>query len=828
VNNPAIIGDPSPAAVTEDDYAKIGLDGRLTETGRISITDIDNGEAAFSTIVKPGAGDKGTLTLTETGDYRYSVANADVQYLAAGVTQVDTFVINTLGKTSKTLSFTITGVDDVATISTPTPAKVFEDVGVEGGYLRTGGNLTVTDADAGQSTFQTAVTAVGSHIGALALAADGKYDYSVANAQVQYLGEGETKVETFTIKSFDGTSKDVSFTIVGANDGAIIGDPTDSIVIEDTELFRGNLVASGTISITDPDAGQSSFKTTVVPLVNTWGSLTLAADGAYTYSVANNLVALQAINEGQTKVDQFTITSFDGTKKVVDFTIKGIYDGPPANVAPVVGPLIQQAFFVGDAQKNIAVGGPDKSLANDPQDGVNLSRGSATYWVDGKPVSQLPSWIKFAGPEQVINVDPSYVNADLFNLATGATKVVDINYVISDNNGGKVAQSAMITVTGKDIYTPIFEKTNGLTDVYSAGGTAQTIQLLDGMTKSSSGVASTIKNVVITLDGVDVQTLPGMSGPIGGGTTSFSINTSDSVYLNMANGTSKTAVISYDVVNAVEGHPELFKSVVQTEILTIVQGAAVAPSTIIGTSRSDVLRAGNAGQTLIGGGGDDVLTGGSGNDVLIGGIGNDILKGGSGNDVLTGGIGKDTFKFDSPTSKLAAADTIIEFSKDDGDKVDLSGILTSSSTVTSTINIDQTLSPSSTTMTLTVGGDTYQVATLAGQELSTPDILANPASGTNLSTALNGASWTTVVDVSGSNGAPISVTASGPTASVSGATANPTGNWTEVVTSGAAVVDTTAQQTTFITDAASNAVTITTADTAVHTVANVSVVQWHL
>jgi hypothetical protein len=131
-------------------------------------------------------------------------------------------------------------------------------------------------------------------------------------------------------------------------------------------------------------------------------------------------------------------------------------------------------------------------------------------------------------------------------------------------------------------------------------------------------------------------------------------------------------------------------------------------------------------------------------------------------------------------------------------------------------------------MTLTVGGDTYHIATLTGQELSVPDILANSVSGANLTTALNGASWTTVVDVSGSSGAPSSVTASGVTASVSGATPNPTGNWTEVVTAGAATVDTAAQHTIFTTPSASNAVAITTADTVTHEVANVTVVQWHI
>jgi Ca2+-binding RTX toxin-like protein len=422
----------------------------------------------------------------------------------------------------------------------------------------------------------------------------------------------------------------------------------------------------------------------------------------------------------------------------------------------------------------------------------------------------------------VINVDPSYINADLFNLATGDTKVVDINYVISDNNGGKVAQSAMITVTGKDIYTPVFASTAGLTDIYSAGTSTKSIDLLEGVTKSPGGATMSIKNVVIAIDGVEVQSLPGVSGVIGCSTTAFSIDTSVSAYTSMATGQSKTAVISYDVVNTVTGNPDLFKSTVQTEILTIVKGDAVAPSVITGTSRSDVLRAADSGQTLIGVGG---------NDTLIGGKGNDILISGGGNDVLTGGAGADTFKYvalaDSPKSSLIATDTITDFSKLQGDKVDLSGILTSSSTVTSTINIDQTLSPSSTTMTLTVGGDTYHVATLSGQELSTPDVLANSASGTNLTAALHGASWTTVVDVSGTSGAPVSVTASGATASVSGATANPTGNWTEVVTAGAATVDTAAQHTTFTTPSASNAVAITTADVVTHEVANVTVVQWH-
>ncbi|MGG5828588.1 VCBS domain-containing protein, partial [Aeromonas salmonicida] len=48
------------------------------------------------------------------------------------------------------------------------------------------------------------------------------WTYNVANGDVQYLGKGETKVETFVVKSLDGTEHTVTVTITGVNDGAVI------------------------------------------------------------------------------------------------------------------------------------------------------------------------------------------------------------------------------------------------------------------------------------------------------------------------------------------------------------------------------------------------------------------------------------------------------------------------------------------------------------------------------------------------------------------------------------------------------------------------------
>ena len=105
---------------------------------------------------------------------------------------------------------------------------VTEDIAVDAsGKLSASGVLSITDADQGQSVFQTTVGSAVSNLGALTLAANGAYAYSVANTAVQYLGAGNTKVDTFTVRSLDGTTKQISFTIsrrqLGADRHSAVG-----------------------------------------------------------------------------------------------------------------------------------------------------------------------------------------------------------------------------------------------------------------------------------------------------------------------------------------------------------------------------------------------------------------------------------------------------------------------------------------------------------------------------------------------------------------------------------------------------------------------------
>ncbi|WP_421311186.1 type I secretion C-terminal target domain-containing protein, partial [Aeromonas sp. 603757] len=107
---------------------------------------------------------------------------------------------------------------------------------------------------------------------------------------------------------------------------------------------------------------------------------------------------------------------------------------------------------------------------------------------------------------------------------------------------------------------------------------------------------------------------------------------------------------------------------------------------LFGGAGNDILFGGAGNDTLYGESGNDTLYGGSGNDTLFGGIGDDNLIGGLGNDILVGGLGNDILKGDSgaDTSTWLQGDTaagsvakdyVVDFSKAEGDKLDLSDLL---------------------------------------------------------------------------------------------------------------------------------------------------------
>lgn len=118
--------------------------------------------------------------------------------------------------------------------------------------------------------------------------------------------------------------------------------------------------------------------------------------------------------------------------------------------------------------------------------------------------------------------------------------------------------------------------------------------------------------------------------------------------------------------------------------------------TLVGGRGNDRMTGKGAMDDLLGGGGDDYLSGGSGDDFLRGGSGHDRLKGnsgadglyggygddwlsgGAGSDILSGGRGADLFVFGRELTRHTVpqnqADTVIDFSSAEGDRLDFASI----------------------------------------------------------------------------------------------------------------------------------------------------------
>ena len=85
----------------------------------------------------------------------------------------------------------------------------------------------------------------------------------------------------------------------------------------------GNLVANGTLTVTDTDAGQAGFQAGTTH--GAYGDLALNADGADLHR-RERQPGHQALGNGDTLTETFTVKSTDGTSATVTITINGSND----------------------------------------------------------------------------------------------------------------------------------------------------------------------------------------------------------------------------------------------------------------------------------------------------------------------------------------------------------------------------------------------------------------------------------------------------------------------------------------------------------------------
>ncbi|WP_362771252.1 VCBS domain-containing protein, partial [Aeromonas veronii] len=93
----------------------------------------------------------------------------------------------------------------------------------DSGQLTTG-QLIVADTDDGEAHFVAQTGTAGTY-GQFSLDENGQWSYQLDNSkpEVQALKTGDSVTDTFTVTSADGTTQQVTVTIAGKDDGAVIG-----------------------------------------------------------------------------------------------------------------------------------------------------------------------------------------------------------------------------------------------------------------------------------------------------------------------------------------------------------------------------------------------------------------------------------------------------------------------------------------------------------------------------------------------------------------------------------------------------------------------------
>ncbi len=177
--------------------------------------------------------------------------------------------------------------------------------------------------------------AVGTY-GTITLAADGSYTYTLDNTNplVQQLAPGETLTETYnytlTDKDGDTSSATLTITITGTDDLPVAVADTDGI-LEDAVSTSGNVLSNDTLGDGTTADNAAALND---PAIGSYGTIALAADGSYTYTLDNTNPLVQQLAPGETLTEtyNYTLTDKDGdtSSAALTITITGTDDLPVA------------------------------------------------------------------------------------------------------------------------------------------------------------------------------------------------------------------------------------------------------------------------------------------------------------------------------------------------------------------------------------------------------------------------------------------------------------------------------------------------------------------
>ncbi len=426
----------------------------------------------------------------------------DFDYLAVGQSATETFkytIEDEEGETSTaTVTITINGVnDDPQLLLQDDSGSVTEDS--DDPNLSCTGSYNIHDedtADTHTTTFsynddlvwsggtlttdQTNTLTVGFSVddGDPLDRNDQTWNYTVANADVQFLDGAETVTFSYDLTLSDGNggseTKTVTITIYGSNATASIsGDDSGSLTEDGTPTQ-----VSGTLTVTDPDPGEDVFQTPAsADLQGTYGAFTFdETTGSWTYTLDNSDPDTNALTQDQVVTDALTVTSADGTATdTIEIAITGTNDS--ASISGDDSGSLTEDDSTTVASGNLIVDDPDSgegvfaAVSSADLQGTygaftfEASTGSWTYTLDNSD----PDTNALAQGQ---------VETDTITVTSAdgtATKTIEIT--ITGTNDAPASADNDVTIDEKDSYT--FQITDFVFTDVDTGSTLQWVKITD-------------------------------------------------------------------------------------------------------------------------------------------------------------------------------------------------------------------------------------------------------------------------------------------------------------------------------------------------------------
>ncbi|MDH5723673.1 MAG: tandem-95 repeat protein [Alphaproteobacteria bacterium] len=450
---------------------------------------------------------------------------------------------------------------------------------------------------------------------------------------------------TYTPNADFNGSETLTYVVSDGNGGtdtasiAATVNPVNDAPVAGNDSFSGNedTVITGNLLVNDSDIDGDVLSAVAATLITVNGAtVNILANGDFTYTPVANFNG----------ADSFTYTLDDGAGLTDTATVS--IDVLPVNDNPV-------------ATNDIAVTDEDNAvtfdvLSNDSDiDGDALVVTAVNGAVNGTAIVNADNTITYT-PNADFNGSEmlSYTISD----GNGGTSVANIDLTINAVNDNPVALDDVF-MTDEDIPLAgsVFSDNGNGTD-YDVDGDALSVQA--GVLITSGG-----NSVTLNADGTFTYT-PGIEF-FGDDSFDYTVldgqGGMDTATAFITVNPTKNVILGDDGDNYISGGNENDK-------IFLRAGDDIAK----GKNGNDYIFGEDGNDLLSGDRGNDTIHGGNGNDALFGGADNDVLYGGSGIDILFGDRGSDTFVFEAD-SAFTNSDAIMDFDLSEGDKLDISDLL---------------------------------------------------------------------------------------------------------------------------------------------------------